>query len=160
MKKFLSYLAMAAVVAVVGFGCCACRQASKNKINKPLTETKWHLVKMMETDAEFDEGKFNIVFAEVAFYLKTLNEYGLPLDERRNYTKSDWIVWSATMADSKAEFEQFIAPMYRFYNETVDRVPMGDWYNTDSKHHIMFRARSVVGGYFIKLLEERLLNKE
>lgn len=63
MKKFLSYLAMAAVVAVVGFGCCACRQASKNKINKPLTETKWHLVKMMETDAEFDEGKFNIVFA-------------------------------------------------------------------------------------------------
>ncbi len=100
----------------------------------------------------------DIADSEVAFYLKTMNEYGLPLDERRNYTKSDWIVWSATMADSKAEFEQFIAPMYRFYNETVDRVPMGDWYNTDSKHHIMFRARSVVGGYFIKLLEEKLLN--
>ncbi len=101
----------------------------------------------------------DIADSEVAFYLKTMNEYGLPLDERRNYTKSDWIVWSATMADSKAEFEQFIAPLYRFYNETVDRVPMGDWYNTDSKHHIMFRARSVVGGYFIKLLEERLLSK-
>lgn len=94
---------------------------------------------------------------EVRFYLRSMNEYGLPLDERRNYTKSDWIVWSATMARDKADFERFITPMYNFYDQTTDRVPMGDWYNTDAKSHIMFRARSVVGGYFIKLLEEKLL---
>lgn len=64
MKKFLSYLTMAALVTVVGFGCCACRQSSKNKINKPLTGTTWHLVKMMETDASFEADKFNITFTE------------------------------------------------------------------------------------------------
>jgi hypothetical protein len=41
-------------------------------------------------------------------------------------------------------------------NETTDRIPMTDWYNTDNKKHVGFRARSVVGGYYIKLLEEKL----
>lgn len=62
MKKFLSYLAMATVVAVVGFGCCACRNSAKN--SKPLVGTEWHLVKLMETDATFAEGKFDIRFVE------------------------------------------------------------------------------------------------
>jgi hypothetical protein len=42
--------------------------------------------------------------------------------------------------------------MWRFYNETVDRIPMSDWYFTHAPHHRGFRARSVVGGYFIKML--------
>ena len=90
---------------------------------------------------------------ETAYYLTRQNPYGLPLDNRETYTKSDWIVWTATLADRQEDFEALIAPMWRFYNETVDRVPMSDWYFTIAPHRRGFKARAVVGGHFIKMLE-------
>ncbi|MDR1886281.1 MAG: DUF4965 domain-containing protein [Prevotellaceae bacterium] len=97
-----------------------------------------------------------VIQKEIPYYLTKQNVYGLPLDNRKNYTKADWIVWTATLADDTETFGKFIAPLYKFMNETVDRVPMSDWYNTDNKRHVGFQARSVVGGYYIKLLEEKL----
>lgn len=99
----------------------------------------------------FDE---DIMDAEIPYYLTLQNQYGLPLDNRSTYTKSDWIMWTATMADSDEDFQAFIAPMWDFYNETTDRVPMSDWFYTDKPEYCMFIARSVVGGYFIKMLED------
>lgn len=98
----------------------------------------------------------SIAEKELAYYLQKQNKYGLPLDNRELYTKTDWIMWTATLADDKATFEQFIAPVYRFVNETTDRVPMSDWVFTDTPKQRGFQARSVVGGYYIKLLEEKL----
>lgn len=93
---------------------------------------------------------------EIAYYLTKQNKYGLPLDNREMYTKTDWIMWTATLAGDKATFEQFITPIYRFVNETTDRVPMSDWVFTDTPKQRGFQARSVVGGYYIKLLEDKL----
>ena len=93
---------------------------------------------------------------EIAYYLVKQNKYGLPLDNRSTYTKSDWIIWTATLADDQATFETFIDPLYIFMNETVDRIPMTDWYYTNNQKHVGFRARSVVGGYYIKLLETKM----
>lgn len=90
---------------------------------------------------------------EIAYYPTRFNKYGLPLDNRQTYTKTDWIMWTATMATDKATFETFIEPMWNFENETVDRVPMSDWVYTDKPNYRGFKARSVVGGYFIKLLK-------
>lgn len=98
----------------------------------------------------------SIAKKEVAYYLTKQNTYGLPLDNREKYTKTDWIMWTATLADDKATFEKFIAPIYRFVNETPDRVPMSDWVFTDTPKQRGFQARSVIGGYFIKMLEEKL----
>ena len=90
---------------------------------------------------------------EINYYQRVQNIYGLPLDNREKYTKSDWIIWTATLADSQADFEALTDPMWRFYNETVDRVPMTDWYFTHDPHRRGFKARAVVGGHFIKMLE-------
>ena len=99
----------------------------------------------------FDE---DIMDAEIPYYLTKQNIYGLPLDNRSTYSKSDWIIWTATMTDSDDQFEAFIDPLWKFYNETTDRVPMSDWFYTDKPEYCMFIARSVVGGYFIKMLPE------
>ena len=94
-----------------------------------------------------------VAMKEIAYYPSRFNEYGLPLDNRETYTKLDWIMWTATMATDKATFETFIEPVWNFENETIDRVPMSDWTYTDKPNYRGFKARSVVGGYFIKLLK-------
>ena len=96
----------------------------------------------------------DIMDVEIPYYLTKQNIYGLPLDNRSTYSKSDWIIWTATMTDSDEDFEAFIDPLWKFYNETVERVPMSDWFYTDKPEYCMFIARSVVGGYFIKMLPE------
>jgi len=92
---------------------------------------------------------------EIAFYLQHLNQYGLPLDNRKDYTKLDWELWTATLADKPQEFDQFMKPIGRWINEGPTRVPLTDWYDTRTGKMIGFQARSVVGGIFIKALSDR-----
>ena len=101
----------------------------------------------------------SIMEKEIPYYLSVQNEYGLPLDNRETYTKTDWIMWTATMAPDKATFEQFVKPVYKFMNETTSRVPMSDWVFTDKPEQSGFQARAVVGGYFIKMLDDKINDK-
>jgi hypothetical protein len=96
---------------------------------------------------------------ETAYYLTKQNKYGLPLDNRETYTKTDWIMWTATLSKDKATFEKFIDPIYLFMNETPDRMPLSDWIYTDKPESRGFRARSVVGGFYIKMLQDKLNKK-
>ena len=93
---------------------------------------------------------------EVKYYLKKQNKYGLPLDVRKDYTKSDWIMWSAAMADTDKDFQAFVAPLYKYINETKSRVPISDWHDTKTGSMVGFKARSVIGGYWMKVLADKM----
>ncbi|SHE50929.1 protein of unknown function, partial [Bacteroides faecichinchillae] len=95
-----------------------------------------------------------IIQKEMDFYLTKMNEFGCPLDSRHSYTKTDWMVWTGSLSTDSTTFRKFILPLHKFMNETKDRVPMADLINTDQSKVIDFRGRSVVGGYFIRLLEQ------
>ena len=93
---------------------------------------------------------------EIPFYLTKQNKYGLLLDSRAQYTKSDWVLWSACMSPDDATFQKFIDPIYTYANETTSRVPISDWHDTNTGKMMNFKARSVVGGYYMKLLMEKV----
>ena len=92
---------------------------------------------------------------EMDFYKKTQNKFGIALDNRKAYTKLDWIVWTATLTGDRGDFEALVNPIYDMLNHTADRVPMTDWYSAETARKSGFQARSVVGGVFIKLLDDK-----
>ena len=67
---------------------------------------------------------------EIQFYKRKLNRYGLPLDNRKDYTKTDWHVWTASLAERPDDFRQLVDPIYRFASKSPSRVPFTDWYDT------------------------------
>lgn len=93
---------------------------------------------------------------EMKYYLAHQNAYGLPLDNREDYTKSDWILWSACLTGNPEDFTALVEPVWKYANETTSRVPLSDWHFTSSGAQRGFQARSVVGGYYMKMLEHEL----
>jgi hypothetical protein len=95
----------------------------------------------------------SVAKTEMAYYRKVQKTYGLPLDNRSDYTKLDWILWTASITGDKGDFEALIRPVVKFLNETPNRIPMTDWYWTNNAKHKGFQARPVVGGVFIRLMD-------
>ena len=175
-------LSVKAIVGVGGYGYLAA-QLGKEEVARTYTERANAMAREWMTLADagdhyvlaFDNPdtwsqKYNLVWdkllgldlfpqevydKELAYYATKNNPYGLPLDNRSDYSKSDWILWTATLTDTPEDFKAFADPVYRFALETKDRVPMSDWHWTTSGDQRGFKARSVVGGYFIKLLADK-----
>ncbi len=95
--------------------------------------------------SEFFEG-------EIRRYKNEALPYGVPLDSREKYTKSDWLIWAACLTENREDFEFFAGLLWNSYNTTHKRVPMTDWYYADTSDAIMFQHRTVQGGLFLKLL--------
>jgi len=97
---------------------------------------------------------------EINYYKTVQAQFGLPLDNRERYTKNDWITWSATMADNLDDFRTIFDPVYLFADKTPDRVPVSDWYIVDNARKVGFQARSVVGGFYIRMLSDKTMWKK
>lgn len=118
----------------------------------------WSQKYNMVWDKVLDMGIFpkEIAEKEVAYYMTKNTKYGLPLDSRKTYTKSDWILWTACMATNPEDFKKIVAPVYTYVNETNSRVPLCDWHETADGSAVGFKARSVVAGYFMKMFEVKM----
>lgn len=138
----------------------------KLAFNKPDTwSIKYNLIwdKLLNLNI-FDE---SIAKTEVEFYKTKINAYGLPLDSRSDYSKSDWQMWSCMLTDDKEYRERIINAMWDMLQKTPDRVPFTDWYFTSSPrqrvyvpekeqgrelYRLGFQNRTVQGGLFILMM--------
>jgi len=124
-------------------------------------DESWSLKYNMVWDYLLDLGLFSpdLFQKEVDYYQVKTNAYGVPLDCRKTYTKSDWLVWCATMTDKQEDFEALIAPLRRYLEETPSRVAYSDWYDTVSARVMNFKNRTVQGAMFLPFLKEQLKTK-
>ncbi len=102
----------------------------------------------------------DVARTEIAYYKKVQTKFGLALDSRQPYTKLDWIVWTATLAERNEDFRALVAPLATWANESPTRVPLTDWYWVTDGKMAGFQARSVVGGVFIGLLADKVLGQQ
>ena len=59
-----------------------------------------------------------------------------------------------------ADFQAFVDPLYKYINETESRVPISDWHDTITGRMTGFKARSVIGGYWMRVLMNKTLKAQ
>ena len=100
----------------------------------------------------------NIAQMESDYYANQTLDFGIPLDSRSTLTKADWSSWVAAFSSSKQQEEAIWDKLYKFANESPDRVPFSDFYDVKTGKVLGFRARPVMGGLFIRALLENPLS--
>ncbi|KAJ5723387.1 hypothetical protein N7488_001422 [Penicillium malachiteum] len=91
------------------------------------------------------------------WYHYVRQKYGLPLDSRHLYTKTDWEFFSMAVA-SKPVRSEILESVARWVNETVTNRPFTDLHQTEGDGNFpgpTFFARPVIGGHFAFLALER-----
>ena len=117
-------------------------------------EDGWSLKYNMIWDRFFGLNLFpkELYNREITLYKNKMNDYGVPLDSRSDYTKLDWLAWTTVLTDNKAYTDAVYAAIRRMIEETDNRVPITDWYFTSTAKQRGFQNRTVLGGFFINLM--------
>ncbi len=88
---------------------------------------------------------------QMAFYMTQLHKYGLPDRSTVTQTKTDFSIWTATMATRPSQFHAIINRIYKFLDQTSTRVPFADQYGTRKGWGGM-HARPVMGAAFMPMM--------
>jgi hypothetical protein len=73
----------------------------------------------------------NIYDMQSTFYPTVADKYGVPLDTRHNYTKSDWEMWTAAVASTSTQ-QMFISDLALWINETPTNRAFTDLYDAQT----------------------------
>ncbi|KAF8217987.1 DUF1793-domain-containing protein [Mycena galopus ATCC 62051] len=96
----------------------------------------------------FPSGLYGI---QAAWYASVANNYGVILDTRHTYTKTDWQILTAALTASSSTLtrDALIKGVYDFASNQLSQntEPFSDWYDTATGIQEGFRARPVVGGH-------------
>ncbi|KAA8575420.1 hypothetical protein EYC84_004586 [Monilinia fructicola] len=88
------------------------------------------------------------------FYPSIAQTYGVPLDSRNSWTKSDWNIWCASIAEDSTK-KDMINRVAQFVAKSESSVPLTDFYDSKTggvaDFPVTFIARPVVGGHFAGL---------
>ncbi|KAH9943507.1 uncharacterized protein BXZ73DRAFT_97546 [Epithele typhae] len=88
---------------------------------------------------------------QTAWYSSHANAFGVPLDTRHTYTKSDWEIWTSALVTSTEVRDMLISSVRKYAADGSSSQPLGDWYETTNGAVEGFRARPVVGGHLAHL---------
>ncbi|KAJ5305585.1 uncharacterized protein N7443_005245 [Penicillium atrosanguineum] len=90
------------------------------------------------------------------FFSSVRGEFGVALDSRQDWAKSDWNMWLAGTFDTSTR-DEFVDDLWAFMTNGKHNWPFSDRYVSTSKHGnepgtpILCRARPTVGGHFALL---------
>ncbi|KAJ5739058.1 hypothetical protein N7533_011842 [Penicillium manginii] len=94
--------------------------------------------------------------ANSKFYASVRGEYGVPLDNRQDWAKSDWNMWLAATFEKNTR-DELVDDLWAFMTNGKHNWPFSDRYVSTSSHGnepgipILCRARPTVGGHFALL---------
>ncbi|CAG8056945.1 unnamed protein product [Penicillium salamii] len=90
------------------------------------------------------------------FFTTVRGEYGVPLDNRQDWAKSDWNMWLAGTFEASTR-DEFVDDLWAFMTNGKHHWPFSDRYIASSEHGnepgvpVLCRARPTVGGHFALL---------
>ena len=114
----------------------------------------WSLKYNMVWDKLFGLNLFSqqVYDKELATYKAKIKKYGIPLDSRGDYTKTDWEMWTTRLFDDPEYTNAIVDAMWNYANETPDRTPFTDLHFVSKPWQREFQARTTQGGLYINLL--------
>ena len=100
----------------------------------------------------FDE---KIYAAESALYVSKLNKYGLPLDYRAAFCKTDWAMYASVFGGEKT-VGLFAEALCAYLEDTPDRNPFSDYIDSVKCRDKGMNHRSVQGGLWLPALARKV----
>ncbi|EJD04154.1 DUF1793-domain-containing protein [Fomitiporia mediterranea MF3/22] len=117
-------------------------------------DSSWGLSYNLYADKLLQTNLFpqNIYDMQTAWYKTVDDSFGVPLDTRHTYTKSDWEIWTSAIVSDTTARDMFIDAVHKYASSGIGSQPLGDWYETLNGAPEAFRARPVVGGHLALLV--------
>ncbi len=104
----------------------------------------------------FDEKLYK---GESEKYRQEFNTYGTPLDHRKTFTKTDWMLWAACLDDTDENIRLFSDGIVKYLADTKDRNCFSDWIETKVPKQSGFDHRTVQAGLWMPVLMDKLMGK-
>ncbi|KIJ70073.1 hypothetical protein HYDPIDRAFT_23218 [Hydnomerulius pinastri MD-312] len=116
-------------------------------------DNTWGLTYNLYADKLLGTKVFNnsVFKMQTDWYAQNANVYGIPLDTRHTYTKTDWEVWTASIMTDARTRNLFMDSVVRYAANGESNEALGDLYDTVSGQAAGFKARPVAGGHFALL---------